>query len=99
MHMPARDILGYKIPKADMKFDVKYTGEGAGNTAEITINTNKTMDPNMKITTKGSVRKMFPSIGFKGVNLEWISLKKEDAKEVDLKVKIDGKERDFDLEI
>jgi hypothetical protein len=99
LHMPERDILGYKIPRADMKFDVNYTREGDGNSAEITINSSKITDPNLNIKTEGSVRKMIPSIRIQGANLDWISLKKDNAKEVDLKVKVDGKVRDFDLEI
>jgi hypothetical protein len=98
LHMPEYEILGNRIPKADVVIKLTYFQEGAGNAGTIEANGQSVQDTNLTIRTSGDRRHIVPSVAIPGLNLGGMSLAREDADEIDLKLTIDGTERDFDLE-
>lgn len=99
MHMPAISIFGYQLPKADLIFELTYTKDGPGNHGKITVNGNQLTDKNLTINTSGNTRTIIPSITIPGHTLKYMTLKPDGTREIDLDIKIDGTEYDFDLEI
>jgi hypothetical protein len=98
LHMPDYEILGQKIPKADVIIAVTYVQEGPNNTATIEANGQTVQDSNLTIRTVGDRRQIVPSVSIPGVNLTQISVARDGANEIDLDLTINGQEWDFDLE-
>ena len=98
LHLPEYEIAGYQIPKADIVITLTYVQEGAGNSATIDANGQSVQDSNVSIRTGNNRRHIVPSVSIPGLNLGGMSLAQDGKDEIDLKLTIDGTERDFDLE-
>jgi len=98
MKMPGVSIFGNDIPAADMILEATYSKEGKGNHVRATINGVVMDDPDAEITSSGSRRTIKPKFsGFTGPLPEWLSVAPDGDDEIDLDMKIDGREVDFDL--
>jgi Papain-like cysteine protease AvrRpt2 len=99
MKMPAASIFGQTIPAADMVLEATYKKEGKGNVVRATINGQVMEDTNAEIVSSGSKRTIRPNFsGFTGPLPEWITVTPDGDDEIDLDMKIDGRDVDFDLE-
>jgi hypothetical protein len=99
MKMPAASIFGNTIPAADMVIEATYKKEGKGNVVRATINGQVMEDTNAEIVSSGTKRTIRPSFsGFSGPLPEWITVTPDGDDEIDLDMKIDGRDVDFDLE-
>lgn len=98
LDMPQTTIMGNTIPRAHLVIKVTYSAEGAGNSGSIDYNGASYTDNNLTIETKGDRRILKPSIVIPGIQINEISMEKENADEIDLDIKIDGSSYDFDLE-
>ena len=100
MVMPAASVLGNDIPAADMLIEATYKREGKGNHVKATINGQVMEDPDAEIISRGTQRTIRPKFsGFTGPLPEWITVTPDGKDEIDLDMKIDGRDVDFDLEL
>ena len=99
MKMPAVSIFGYDIPAADMVLEATYRREGRGNHVRATINGAVMEDTDAEIVSSGRTRTIRPRFtGAAGPLPEWITVAPDGDNEIDLDMRIDGREVDFDLE-
>jgi hypothetical protein len=81
-----------------MVVEATYTKEGKGNLVAATINGVAMQDPDAEIVSSGSKRTIRPKFtGFSGPLPEWISITPDGADEIDLDMRIQGRDVDFDL--
>jgi hypothetical protein len=100
MKMPAVSIFGNDIPAADMVIEATYKKEGKGNHVKVTLNGNVMEDADAEIISSGNRRTIKPKFsGFTGPLPEWVSVAPDGDDEIDLDMKIDGSEHDFDLNL
>lgn len=100
MRMPAVSIFGNDIPALDMVLEATYRKEGKGNHVKATINGVVAEDPDAEIISSGNKRTIKPKFsGFTGPVPEWVSVAPDGRDEIDLDLRIDGSEHDFDLNL
>ena len=100
MNMPAVSIFGQQIPKADMVLEATFKKEGKGNLVRATINGVVMEDADAEIVSNGTKRTIRPNFsGFSGPLPEWITVTPDGNNEIDLDMKIDGRDVDFDLNL
>jgi len=101
MKMPEYTVplLGHKIPKSDMTFEISYRKEGDGNHARIIMNGQLIEDPNLKIQSdnKENRRTIIPSVATLGHKLHKITVAPDGDNEIDLDIALDDDSWDFDL--
>jgi len=92
-------LLGHKIPKSDMTFEISYRKEGDGNHARIIMNGQLIEDPNLKIQSdnKENRRTIIPSVATLGHKLHKITVAPDGDNEIDLDIALDDDSWDFDL--
>ncbi len=98
LDMPQYSIMDISIPRVNLLVKVTYSAEGAGNGGIFEYNGTTYTDNNLTIKTKGDRRLLKPSIIIPGIQINEISMEKENADEIDLDIMIDGSSYDFNLE-
>jgi hypothetical protein len=100
INMPSASIVNKKIPKLDLILEATYAKEGTGNQVTLTANGTKYLDANATITTteRGARRTIVPSIKIPNAGLEMISFAPDGRDQIDLDIRIDGTDHDFDLD-
>ncbi len=89
-----------KIRKANVILEIAYSKEGTGNRFKATVNGTVYEDANATITSNVAShrRTIKPSISIPDFDLAWIEFSPDGKDEIDLDVKLDGEEHDFNLE-